>query len=210
MSPEPAPAWDPEEEPLTLPGRSRVRLFNRTAAMLLALLLGAIGFYVGVRVEKSQLAGSTSTSLSAAGALAGRAGAPGAVAGTGTPSRFAGGGFASRFAGGGASFGTVSSIDGNTIYVTQPTSGNVVKVKLSSVTKITKNLGVRRSAIRPGDTVVVQGATGTGGTITATSLSDSGARGAGFGGFGGSQSSPGSGGSGSPLSSLFGSGGGGR
>ena len=57
----------------------------------------------------------------------------------------------------GATFGTVSSISGNSLYITEA-SGNTVKVTLSSATKVTKNVGVGKKAVRPGDTVVVAGA----------------------------------------------------
>ena len=64
-------------------------------------------------------------------------------------------------AGGGASIGTVASLDGGTIYV-KTVSGNTVKVKLVSATKVSKSLTVSRKALRPGDSVVVQGASGSG------------------------------------------------
>ena len=67
------------------------------------------------------------------------------------------GGFPGAALGGGnASIGTVSSVDGNTIYITD-TSGNTVKVTLSSATKITKSLGVSKHSLHPGDSVVIRG-----------------------------------------------------
>jgi uncharacterized protein DUF5666 len=208
--------WDgyDEEQTLPFPGRRRRQFWGRGTAVLLALALAAIGFYAGIRVEKGQLASSTTTlgtgaSGSAAGGRAARLGA-----GAGAGSSGAAGGRAAALGGGGgflggggnASFGTVSSVNGNTIYV-QTATGNVVKVTLSSATKLTKSQAVSKSALRPGDTVVVQGVTGSGGTISATSVSDSGAR-ASAGGSGGSGSG-GSGGSGSrgaggAVNSLFG------
>ena len=56
----------------------------------------------------------------------------------------------------GATFGTVSSISGDSLYITEA-SGNTVKVTLSSATKVTKNVTVGKKAVRPGDTVVVAG-----------------------------------------------------
>src|SRR5207237_5013064 len=47
--------------------------------------------------------------------------------------------------GGGVSFGTVSSVNGNTIYLTEG-SGNTVKVTLSSATKITKSQNTSKSS----------------------------------------------------------------
>jgi hypothetical protein len=66
-------------------------------------------------------------------------------------------------------------VSGNTIYLTD-TSGNTVKVTLSSSTKLTKSLGVSKSSLHPGDAIVVQGVKNSGGTIVATSVSDTGAR----------------------------------
>jgi hypothetical protein len=212
--------WDgyDEEQTLPFPGRPRRQFWGRGSAALLALVLGAVGFYAGIRVEKGQLSNSTTTSSlgtgasgGAAGGLAARfgagagagaaragaAGATGAGAAGAAGGRAGGGGF---FGGGGAngSFGTVSSVNGNTIYL-QTATGNVVKVILSSATKVTKSQAVSKSALRPGDTVVVQGVKGSSGSISATSVSDTGAR-AGAGGSSGS----GSGGAGAAVNSLFG------
>ena len=50
-----------------------------------------------------------------------------------------------------------------------------MKVTLSSATKVTKNVTVGKNAVRPGDTVVVAGAKNSNGTVSATTLSDTGA-----------------------------------
>ena len=71
------------------------------------------------------------------------------------------------------SFGTVSSVNGNTLYVTD-SSGNTIKVSLSSSTKVTKSEKVGKASVNPGDAVVVQGVKSANGTITAGSVSDSG------------------------------------
>jgi hypothetical protein len=221
-----------------MPGRPRRKYFTRASAALAALVVGAIGFYVGVRVEKSQVSSSSGAAGSAASAFANRARAlasGGATGGTGSSASgssargAAGGtgggaarGASAPGAGGGASFGTVSSVHGDTLYVSE-SSGNTVKIKLASSTKISKSLSVRKKSIRPGDTVVVQGLSGKNGTVTAASVSDSGTGssairglfgGGGAGGTGGSGGSGGSGGKGgsgggSGVSSLFSSGGGG-
>jgi Domain of unknown function (DUF5666) len=235
--------WDSyrEDEDLQLPGRPRRRFLNWGSAALLAVAVGAIGFYVGVRVEKGQLSSSSSSAgafagggaaarASAAGggasrlasALAGRggtAGAAGAGSAGGGSAGAAGGGAAGggaaggrsaflsgAFGGGNSSFGTVSSINGKTIFVTQAGTGNVVKVTLSSATKITKNVGVGKSAIRPGDTVVVTGLKGSNGKLSATSVSDTGASATGSGAGSSSSSGGSSGSASSAVSSLFGGG----
>ena len=48
------------------------------------------------------------------------------------------------------------------------TSGNTVKVKLSSATTLTKTVSVSKRSLYPGDTVSVTGSAGTGGTVSAT------------------------------------------
>jgi hypothetical protein len=196
--------WEGDEEQgtLVIPGRPPRRRLGRAGVLLITLLVGAIGFYVGVRVEKGQI-GSSSTAAAGTsaptGAPAGFSGRTGASA----LNRFAGSGAA-----GGSSFGTVASLDGRTIYV-KTVSGNTVKVRLVSATKVSKSLTVSRNALRPGDSVVVQGASGSNGTLTATSISDTGASstsssGSGSTGTGSTASTTGGSGSASGSSSLFG------
>jgi hypothetical protein len=154
------PTRDPEPEPEAdaIPGRPRRRWWGRKTAALAAAILCAATFYAGIRVEKGQLSTATTTPTAvASSAGAGHAGFAGGAPG-----------------GSGASIGTVSSVDGNTIYLTD-TSGDTVKVTLSSATKITKSESTSKTSVRPGDTVVIQGAKGSNGTVTATSVSDSGA-----------------------------------
>jgi membrane protein implicated in regulation of membrane protease activity len=186
----------------TLPVRPRRPFLTKWSALLMALMLGAVGFFVGVRVEKGKIPAASSSSGASAFARA-FSGAAGATSKSGASS------FASRFAGafGGANSnataGSVSSIDGKTLYVTE-TSGNTVKVKLSGQTTITKSESVSRTKVYPGDEVVITGAKGSGGTVTATSITDSGASSTGSTGStgGGASSSPTSGAS--AISSLFG------
>ncbi|MGI8715549.1 MAG: DUF5666 domain-containing protein, partial [Solirubrobacteraceae bacterium] len=114
--------------------------------------------------------------------------------------------------GGGASFGTVQSIDGDTLVLNEA-SGNTVKVRLSSATKVSKSEAVKHSAVRPGDTIIVAGAANSRGTLVAASVTDSGAgagsRTAGTGAAGTGAGGSGSSASGSAVGSLFSSRGGG-
>lgn len=172
-----------------LPQRPRRHLLTPWSALLFAVLLGAAGFYVGVRVEKnhvssstgaggfaSRLSGASGTGSAAGGAAGGFAGRFGGGSSTsgGSASGKSGaggsstGGVAGRggfggggFPGGGATIGTVASVNGNTIYVTD-TSGNTVKVKLSSATTISKTQSVSKAKLYPGDSIVVTGAKGSG------------------------------------------------
>ena len=62
----PEEEWDSYQEgtgsrTFALPGRPRRQWFNRKSAALFAVVLGAVGFYAGVRVEKNQLSNSSST-----------------------------------------------------------------------------------------------------------------------------------------------------
>ncbi|MGH2892310.1 MAG: hypothetical protein ACRDPM_03455, partial [Solirubrobacteraceae bacterium] len=60
---------DPETE-APLPRRARRQFFNRRTAALGALITCAIGFYAGIRVEKTQLSNSSSAVGSGAGGRA--------------------------------------------------------------------------------------------------------------------------------------------
>jgi hypothetical protein len=201
-----------------MPRRPRRRLLTRWSAVLLAAMTCAIGFYVGVRVEKGHIASTPSTvgasgasgfaaalsgrtgGSAASGSAAGGSAAGGAAAGgassTGGASAAGASAFAARFGGGGnATFGTVASVDGKTLTLTEA-SGDTVKVKLTSATKISKTESAKRSQIHPGDTITVSGVTSKQGTVSAATVTDSGARTT-----GGSSSTGGSGSSG--VSSLF-------
>jgi hypothetical protein len=159
--------WAHERE--ELPPRPRRRLLKvdqRTALKLalLGVLLLACGFIGGVLVEKGQTA----------------APAPGAAPGGGFQTGFAG---RSRGAGGGgAVIGEVSYIQGHTLYVSDP-EGNTLKITTSPASSITKTVTTDVHGIHPGDTVVVRGPRGTGGTLSAESVSVS-TRTGGFGGAG--------------------------
>jgi len=159
--------WDtPEHDAQVTPGRPRRRFLNRKSAALAAAITCIAGFLAGVEIEKSQL---SNTATATAATSSGAAGASGG-AGAGARAGFLGG----AGGGGNASIGTIASVNGKTIYLTD-SSGNTVKVTLSSATKITKSTPVSKTSVRPGDTVVIQGLKNSNGTITATSVSDNGA-----------------------------------
>jgi hypothetical protein len=213
----------PVDDSGSLPRRPRRHFLNRWTLVLSAAVACAAGFYGGVRIEKGQLSGSATATPAASGlaALAGRlragagatgAGATGAAAGgaagaaggagAGAAGAAGAGGAAGAAGGAGASFGTITSVRGGTFYITEST-GNTVKVKLSSATKVTKSLSVRRGSLHPGDTVVIRGVSNSSGTLVAATVSDSGSGSAsGRAGASGSGSSGGGG-----LSSLFSAGG---
>jgi hypothetical protein len=165
---------DDDEWPVRGPAKG-VRLALPTAGIVVVLLVAA-GFWGGAVIEKNH--GSSSGS-GAASALAARfrsaqtaTTAGTGTAGTGAPS-FASGGFTGGGFGGASSsaaIGTVSVVSGKTLYILT-SSGSLVKVTLGASTTITRNATAQAVGLRPGDTVVVQGATGKSGDVTATSIS---------------------------------------
>jgi hypothetical protein len=148
-------------------------------AILLALFLAVGGLWGGSVLQKQE--GST-------------AGTTGAAAARAAFSR-AGGGGSSVGASGSATTGTVTDIVGNTLYVTN-SSGQLIKVTLSSSATVTRNASSSLSGLKPGDTVTVQGTTPKNGSMTASSVAAT-AKGVsstgGFGAGGGFAGAPGGG-----------------
>jgi hypothetical protein len=149
---------DEDEWPTRSP-RPGLRLKYPTA-VLLALLIGAGGFYGGAALQRSH--GTTGTS-SAAASFARRFSSTGSSGIT----RGSFPGFSSSS----AAAGIVTTIEGSTLYVTT-SSGSLVKVILGKSTTYTRDAKSTASAIQPGDTVVVQGTTAKNGTVAATSVAD--------------------------------------
>jgi hypothetical protein len=207
-----APGLSAEDDDWPIRGPARgIRLALPAAGLVAVLLVGA-GFWGGATLQKHH--GSSSGGGGGNGALASRlrsvfgatgaTGARGATGGrgtTGTNSGF-GGGFGAT---GNATVGTISVLNGNTLYVTT-SSGALVKVTLDpSTTTITRNASTKSDDLRPGDTVVVQGTANASGTsVSATSIAATapgvtstrfGGGGSGFGGggsgFGGTDTSNG-------------------
>lgn len=199
-----------------LPPRPRRRLLAPLPLALLGVLLIACGFIAGVLVEKGQTSSSSSGGSGAAGlaarfaSLRGASGAgSGASAGAGTAPTGAAGGFGAGGSGGarGATVGQVAYVAGSTLYVTTA-EGNTVKVKTSEASTVTKTVTASVKSIRPGETVVVTGASGANGQISAESIRVGGA-GGGLGSlFGGGGSATGGTGAGSGNGGRGSSGGG--
>jgi hypothetical protein len=201
--------WYPELAD-ELPARPRMRLLTPLTVTLMMVLFAACGFIAGVLVEKHQA--TPSPTLVGTGA-AGRFGA-GATGASGAAGSGAGGRFASLFSGGAGSrgtVGTVTNVDGSKLYVTTA-AGTMVEVVLTPSSKVTKSESAKAGSIHPGDSVVVSGITSSNGTVTASSVSDSGSSGGAgglaslFGGAGGGGSTPTSSGgtSNGGVGSLFG------
>jgi hypothetical protein len=205
--------WLEEPEEL-LPRRPRRRLIgaggNPLALVLLGVLLVACGFIGGVLIEKGETSSSSSAGSGAAG-LASRFRALRGGTGAGTSSSTAAGSSAASSPATGGftrpTAGTVAYLAGTTLYVTN-SEGNTIKVTSSPGTSVTKTVKSSVKAIHPGETVTVTGETGSGGSVSAESISV-GSSGGGLAGlFGGGGSSAGSprSSSGASTPSLFGSG----
>jgi hypothetical protein len=188
-----------------LPPRPRRRLFTPIPVALLGVLLLACGFIGGVLVEKGQTSSSAGSGTSATG-LASRLASLRGSGSTGP------GGFAGRFGGaGGATIGEVSYISGSTLYVTNA-EGNTIKVTTSPASTVTKTVNADVKGIHPGETVLITGAAGSNGSISAESIrvgAGGGGLGALFGGSGTGSGRSGAASAGSTSSgpALFGNGG---
>jgi hypothetical protein len=167
-------AFDPSSEPEDWPAHGPAKGIRMAwpVAVLFVLLIAGGGIWGGAALQRSQ--GSTTGAGSIASAFASRFGT--AARGS-TGARGFGGATTA------AATGTVTEIQGSTLYVTNA-SGNLVEVKVNSSTTVTRNAKTTLSGLAPGDTVVVQGTTAKGGTVTASSIAAT-AQGvtAGFGGF---------------------------
>lgn len=152
------------------------RRLGKGTALLAALVVAAAGFLIGIQVQKHQ----TSTSTTARGdrtAFAGRAGFGAGTGGLPSGTGFGGGTETGGTAGTGGSgtgaaaapavIGTIASVTGNTITVTN-FGGKTITVTLSSTTAVTKQ--VASAALKKGDTVTVTGKAGTDGTVAATAV----------------------------------------
>jgi hypothetical protein len=145
-----------------LPRRPRRKPATPLTASLAAVLIAALGFIGGVKVQKSSTDSGSGAGAGAGGFARARAGA-----GSFTPG---GGGGGAR--GGGqsdATVGSVANVDGKTLYVTDA-SGNTIRVKTNSSSKVTRTAVSKATDVHPGDTVIVQGSKSSSGTVTATSV----------------------------------------
>lgn len=163
--PAPEEGWEELTEEEELPPRPRNRLLAPLPLVLIAVLIAAIGFLGGVLMQNgSEGSGSAGgppgglPSFLSEGAGEG-SGSEGA---SGLPAGFPGSGS------GAAVSGTVSSVDGSTIYV-KDSEGSIVAVRVEDGSKVSRDSNVGVKKIHPGDSVVVQGAK-HGSTVKASSI----------------------------------------
>ena len=128
---------------------------------MLAVALVAAGFWGGAIAQKNHGTASATTGPAAFAARLRNAG------GTGANGFLTGG--ATGTSGSSDTTGTISVVSGDTLYVLTATN-ELVEVKLTSSTTVTRNAKAKAVQLRPGDTVVVQGAAGKGGSVQATSV----------------------------------------
>jgi hypothetical protein len=149
---------DEEEWPIRSP-RPGLRLKYPTA-VLVALLIGAGGLWGGAALQRAHGTSGTGSAAANFARLFSSTGSSG----------FTRGGF-SGLSSAGAASGIVTTIEGNTLYVTTA-SGGLVKVILGASTTYTREAKSTASAMQPGDTVIVQGTSEKNGTVVATSVAD--------------------------------------
>ncbi len=160
---------DPFGDDLVTGLRARAPLpITRTTVALTGLVLVVAGFLGGVLVEKNVGAGRAAATAGLPAGFAGRAAAtPGAAGAAGNGGEGLGGGAAGGR--GAATTGTVTLVDGSTIYLTTA-GGDVVTVKTSATTVVrTVQVGALKS-IPVGATVTVVGTADGSGIVTASQV----------------------------------------
>ena len=164
-----------------LPTRASRRVVTAWTVVFAALVLAGVGFVAGIQMEKRNEPAATGLPAGLAAFANGRNGAfPGAggFANRGANAATNGGGAAGAGANTGATqapatngtTGQVKLVDGSNIYITT-SDGSTVKVTTTPTSKVTKSVAGAVSDLKAGDTITVQGATGSDGTIAASSIS---------------------------------------
>ncbi|WP_203806857.1 hypothetical protein [Paractinoplanes tereljensis] len=177
---------DPRDDDLAkeLAKAAPKKWWNKATIVLAASALLVGGFVGGLQAQKQW---GTSSTNAAGGARAGGFGAGGTGTGagrygggTGTGAGAYGGGFpgggtgtapqaGATTAAAAGTTGTVKLVNGTTIYVQTP-DGDVVTVKTDGKTSVSTATKGKLSDVKAGQSITVEGATGTDGTVTATSV----------------------------------------
>lgn len=159
--------WGDEEEAAEQARRANWELAKRARRLTGALALVAVlvvGFAVGVLYEK-QGGHKASAKLHAVAASSHGRRARGRRHATGP--------------GGGTVIGTVTSISGGTLYVSEKSGSALVRVVTGPSSTVTVPSTASVSSIQPGDVVMVKGAKQADGTYMAGTISDRGSSGTG-------------------------------
>jgi hypothetical protein len=144
---------------------ARPKLPKVTLALSAAVLICA-GFIGGVLVQKHD--GKSTGGTGAASAFTGAASRFGRGGTSGTGGFGAAGGTGGGAAGG-AVTGTVTVVNGNTVYVTAA-DGSVYTVTTSGSTTVSIAQSGSVAQLKPGQSVVITGTTGSNGDVTAKSI----------------------------------------
>lgn len=151
---------------------------STTTTVILCLVLVAVGLLGGVFIGHHF--GQPAAAATGGNARFGQGGFPGFGNGSGAPPSFP--------AGGQLQFGTITSINGNTITLKSRT-GATLKVNVGSGTTIQVTKSGSIGDLGTGDTIVVVGSKSSDGSIAAQRISEGGGFGGRFGGgFGGGAS----------------------
>lgn len=163
--------WGEGNEP-ELPPRPRGRLLRPLPLLLIAIAIAAAGFLGGVLAQKGSEGGGGSASFPGGGNLPSFASAAkgGSSEGGSSEGATAEAGGLPSFGGSSnaAAGGTVTSVEGHTIYVKE-SDGTVVAVKIGDGATVTRNSNVSAKKVHPGDTVTVEGSK-HGSTVKASSV----------------------------------------
>ncbi|MFI1994011.1 hypothetical protein [Actinoplanes sp. NPDC020271] len=139
------------------------RWWNSTTLVLVGVVLLVGGFAGGAQVQKHWGSSSTATgtpSGSTQGAF---------PSGAGMPSGMAGSAQNRQAAPGRATAGTISKVDGNTVYVTTA-AGETVTVRASDTTTVSRTTAATMADLTAGQTITVEGAADAEGVVTATAI----------------------------------------
>ncbi|MFE3175605.1 DUF5666 domain-containing protein [Amycolatopsis sp. NPDC059090] len=146
------------EGDLTAELKQVARPFGKPTLVLAGLLVLALAFAGGAWTHAAfGPSGGSSSARTAAG--------PGTGAGSGQQ----GAGFGGRTAGGRGTVGTVEKIDGSTVTL-KTVQGSEVTVSTSDSTTVGVTQPGKLSDLKPGQTVTVQGRTGSDGSVTAQAI----------------------------------------
>jgi hypothetical protein len=172
------PARAELDDDLFEPDWDKPRRTNKLTYVLIALLVAALGFAGGVMVQKNHdkaLAVAAAGTRARAGQFAGLGGAGGGGGGSGSGGSPGGGAGTSSGSGGAAggggtatpvAIGTVKSVSGTTITITN-FAGKVITVTVPPTATVTTN---GPGGLVAGATVSVAGTTSADGSVTATSV----------------------------------------
>jgi hypothetical protein len=157
--------WDDDGDEDVIPPRPRGRLLRPLPLALIALIIAAAGFLGGIEAQKGSESGSGATAGPGGGGLPNFAALKEAGA---SESKASESGAPSLGASSAAATGTVSSVEGHTVYVKE-SDGTTVAVKVGAGATVTRDSNVDAKKIHPGDAVTVEGSK-HGSTVTASAI----------------------------------------